>query len=285
MKTNALIDLFVPAHIAPLDAIVAAAKDAGLDAVILAADDPEELPDPDEIAAFNAVAAKGNGDPYVHVGCTISGVGFRVLVLYDGDLESISLDAIEATGDLNLVHASVRELGGCALPICPRQGLEGSVLRQLAPLPETPSLGIVAMVAGGSPLGRDLDVEDAGIYKRRVLAASGPFADAKQLGRFATLLPSGADDMGGIIAALTQGYGVGIELGGHPDAVVAQEPNRGRGRGQRGQGPRGGRKSGGEGGGGEGGEGRPRKRRRSRRRKSGGEGGNSGGGGGQPAPA
>ncbi|MFT7580397.1 MAG: hypothetical protein ACI9MR_002068, partial [Myxococcota bacterium] len=154
-----------------------------------------------------------------------------------------------------------------------------------APLPETPSLGIVAMVAGGSPLGRDLDVEDAGIYKRRVLAASGPFADAKQLGRFATLLPSGADDMGGIIAALTQGYGVGIELGGHPDAVVAQEPNRGRGRGQRGQGPRGGRKSGGEGGGGEGGEGRPRKRRRSRRRKSGGEGGNSGGGGGQPAPA
>lgn len=237
MTPNILIDLYFPAHAASLDEVGRAATAQGIDAVVLVGETPEDLPDAEELQRFNA-----NNVVQVHVACVIAGPGYRAALLVNGNLEDVNLDAIEAAGDFALIQAALDELDGCALPICPRQGAEGVVHRQVVPLPPRTPVGVVALVAGGSRLGRDLDIEDAGVDSRRILGATGPFGGLGDLGLYATLLPAAADDLDGIIACLTHGHGVGVELGPRAD-----RPPRGEG------------------------EKKGRRRRRSRRKRGGGE--------------
>ncbi|TNF32318.1 MAG: hypothetical protein EP329_10615 [Deltaproteobacteria bacterium] len=212
MKPNILIDLYIPAHLGSLEEIGRAAEAQGLDAVVLVGEDPEELPDADELAEFNAESRV-----HVHTAAVIAGPGYRAALFVDGRLEDVNLDAIEASGDFALIQAALDELDGCALPICPRQGAEGVVHRQVVPLPPRTPVGVVALVAASNRLGRDLDIEDAGADGRRILGATGPFGRMEDVGLYATLLPAAADDLGGIIDALTHGHGVGVELGVRPD--------------------------------------------------------------------
>lgn len=258
MKPHALIDLFVPAHAGTPQEVADAARAAGLDAVVLVADSPDELPDPGEVAAANGAG----GGAYLHVACSIAGLGFRVAVLAPGDFSAMSLDAIEASADLGLIQAAAREYKGLALSVCPRQGQGEVVHRQVVAAPPEPALGVVAMVAGGSRLGRDLDIEDAGVAGRRILGATGPFGGLADIGHFATLLPAEASEVASIIAALAAGKGVAVELG-----LGGPRRRAGGGRGGRGQSPATG-------------DGEPRKRKRRRRSRRGG-----GGGGGGEAPA
>jgi len=216
MKPNILIDLYFPAHVAPAAEVAQAAAAQGIDAVVLVADDPEELPDREEVARLNA-----EGPVQLHLACGIAGLGFRAALLADARLDDVNLDAIEASGDYALIQAALEELDGCAIPICPRQGAEGVVHRRVMPLPPRVPVGVVAMVAGGSILGRDLDIEDAGADGRRVLGATGPFGGLDDLGRFATLLPAPADDLDAIVSCLNRGHGVGVELGPRPERSPA----------------------------------------------------------------
>jgi len=212
MTPNILIDLYFPAHTASLEEVGRAAHEAGLDAVVLVGEDPEELPEQEELERYNA-----DHDLQVHTACVIAGPGYRAALFVDGNLEDVNLDAIEAAGDFALIQAALDELDGCALPICPRQGAEGVVHRQVVPLPPRTPVGVVALVTGGSRLGRDLDIEDAGADNRRILGATGPFGRLGDLGLYATLLPAPADDISAIITALNKGLGVGVELGGRDD--------------------------------------------------------------------
>lgn len=247
MNPNSLIDLYFPASAADPAQIAAAAAAAGLDAVVIVADHLDDLPDLDELERLNA----GDGGARLHRAVVVSGLGFRMALLIDGDLEDVSFDAIEASGDLALIHAAVDELDGVALPICPRQGAEGTVHRQVVPLAARSPVGVVAMVAGGSRLGRDLDIEDAGLDGRRVLAATGPFGQLADLGRYATLVPAAADRLEDIITALNKGLGVGVELGPRVERAKATARD--------------------DGDDGDGERKKPKRRRRSRRRRSGGD--------------
>lgn len=250
MKPNSLIDLYFPANGAEPAQIAAAATAAGVDAVVIVADHVDDLPDLDELEQLNA----GDEGPHLHRAVAVSGLGFRMALIIDGDLEDVSFDAIEASGDLALIHAAVDELDGVALPICPRQGAEGTVHRQVVPLAARSPVGVVAMVAGGSRLGRDLDIEDAGLDGRRVLAATGPFGQLADLGRYATLVPAAADRLEDIIAALNKGLGVGVELGPRVERATAATT-----------------RDGGDDDSGGGDRKKPKRRRRSRRRRSGGD--------------
>jgi len=257
MVRHALIDLCFPAHDTEPGDVVAAAKAAGLDAIVLVSDDPDDLPEHGELAALGAA-----GGLAVHTGCFVTGLGFRMAILVPGDPGAVNLAAIEASGDPALVQAAVRELRGCALPICPRQGGEGVVHRQVAPLPAEPPVGVVAMIAGGSHLGRDLDIEDAGAQGRRILGATGPFGQLEDIGRYVTLLPADPADINAIIRCLNEGHGVAIELGGAVPAPTQEQPPAGR-RGRRGPPDAPGEPGGDE---------KPRRRRRRRRRGPKGEG-------------
>lgn len=267
MTPNSLIDLYFPMHAAEPERLVEAARGAGIDAVVVVADTPDELPDDDEVTRLNAA-----GGPQIHRAVAVGGEGFRVALLLAGGFDAAPFDAIEAAGDPTLIQAAVHELRGCAIPICPRQTVEGGVVRRTAALPAEPAVGVVAMVAGGNHMGRDLDVEDAAIAGRRVLSATGPFGKLADFGRYATLLPAAADDPAAIIRSLNQGYGVGIELVTPPPDDEAPNPrgHGGKGRGSRGEAPN-------KGGEGEGAK--PHKRRRRRRRR--GKGGDKGS---APAP-
>ncbi len=205
MQRHALIDLYVPATLATCEEVAQAARRAALDAVVYVVDSPEELPTHDEVAAANADGVR------VWPACVANGPGYRVAVLLpDWDAPS-AYDLLQATGDLGLVQAAVAEMGGCAIPVCPRQAPEGEVLRQVASMPVEPPIGVIALVADGSALGRDLDIEDAGAAQRRVLGGTGPFGQLEQIGRFATLLPADPADVQDIIRRLNQGFGIAVE--------------------------------------------------------------------------
>ncbi|MCB9732997.1 MAG: hypothetical protein H6745_10345 [Deltaproteobacteria bacterium] len=256
MKPHALIDLYVPAHAGTPQEVADAAREAGLDAIVLVADSPDELPEQEEIDAVNAA---GDG-PHVHVACAVAGLGYRVAVLAPGGFDGMSLDAIEASADVGLIQAAAKEYRGCAISVCPRQGQDGLVHRQVVALPAEPAIGVVAMVTGGARLARDLDIEDAGVAGRRILGATGPFGALGDVGRYATLLPAAAAEVGSIIQALLAGKGVAVEL-----IPSASRKRRG---------------GGGGGGGGQAQDGDKPKKRRRRRRRRGGGGGDEGGGGG-----
>lgn len=215
MKPNILIDLYFPAHAATPAEVAHAAKMQGIDAVVLVAESADDRPERAELERINA-----EGSVQLHLAAAIAGPGFRAALLADARLDAVNLDAIEASGDFSLIQAALEEFDGVAIPICPRQGEDQVVYRQVAPLPARVPVGVVAVIAGGSVLGRDLDVEDAGADGRRVLGATGPFGGLADLGRFATLLPAAADELDGIVASLSLGHGVGVELGPRPEPVA-----------------------------------------------------------------
>jgi len=200
----ALVDLYFPAHAATPEEVQAAADRAGLDAVLLVAESPSELPSAEALAALP-------GRCRLHVACAVSGAGFRFAILAPGGFDGFSVDAVESSNDPTTVQAAARALGGVALPVSPRQSGPNAVERQVRPLPSD-QVGVVALVASGSRLGRDLDIEDAGIAERRVLAGTGPFGVLADLGRYATILPASPDALAGLVGALQRGLGAAIEL-------------------------------------------------------------------------
>jgi len=226
-RPHALVDLYVPARLGSPDLLQAHAKAAGLDLIVLVAEDAFELPNPESVDAANASAG-----PRVLVAPVVEGPGYRfVLFLPPGE---VNLESIESAGDARVVHAAVAELGGFALAVSPRQGQGGQVSRVAPPAPEGPQ-GVVALAIAGSRLGRDLDMEDAAVAERPILGASGPFATLSEIGRYATLLPidvSGDDPValsGRIASALRSGRGIAIEIGPRAhEAKPRPDPREGR---------------------------------------------------------
>lgn len=209
-RPHALVDLYVPARLGAPDELQARARSAGLDVIVLVAEDAFELPNLESVLAVNA-----NGGPRVLVAPMIEGPGYRfVLFLPPGE---INLESIESAGDARVVQKAVTELGGLALAVSPRQGQAGHVSRVAPPQPEGPQ-GVVVLTLPGSRLGRDLDMEDAAVTERPILGASGPFAALADIGRYATLLPidSVGDDLGvlsgRIAGALRSGRGIAVEI-------------------------------------------------------------------------
>lgn len=221
-RSFALVDLFFPAHAAPAEEVLAAADAAGLDAVVLVAEHLDELPTADQLAAL---AERGRCK--LHAACAVSGPGFRFMLLTPNGFEGLSLESIESSGDPKVVHAAAQALGGVAVPVSPRQSASGEVARKTMPLPAD-AVGVVALVASGSRLGRDLDIEDAGIAQRRILGATGPFGTLAELGRYATILPAQASELSSIVGALQRGLGTGVELGAKraPKSASHARPQR-----------------------------------------------------------
>lgn len=254
MRSLALVDLYFPAHAAPLADIQAAATTAGLDGILVVAESSDEAPGADELAAVNA-----HGGARVHLAHVVTGAGFRLLVLPPpSGLSGVGLGALEAASDERMVFATLAELGAVAVSVAPRQGEDGSVARRVAhPSDDAaksakakPGVGVVALVTGGSRLGRDLDIEDAALHGRRILGATGPFGQLADLGRYASLVPGHADSLASLVDGLRAGLGMAIELGPrrgakshHPAPVEPDEgrddgPPQKRGRRRRRRGPR-----------------------------------------------
>jgi hypothetical protein len=209
-RPHALVDLYVPAGLGTPEALQARAAALGLDAIVLVAQDAFELPNPDSIAAVNETP----GAPRVLVAPLVAGPGYRFVLLLPP--AEVNLESIEAAGDPRVVVHAVAELGGLALPTCPRQGPGGDVARA-TPLLGDGRHGVIALTPPGSRLGRDLDLEDTAAGERPILGASGPFATLDDVGRYATLLPI---DVRGdlatvsqrLLGALQRGLGFAVEL-------------------------------------------------------------------------
>lgn len=210
-RPHALVDLYVPASLGSLDELQARAATVGLDALVVVAHDAYELPDPETVNAAN----DRDGQPRVLVAPLVAGPGYR-FVLFMPPSE-INLESIEAAGDPRVVVRAIAELGGVALPACPRQGPGGEVTR-VTPVIGDGAQGVVALSVPGSRLGRDLDLEDAAVVERPILGASGPFASLQDIGRYATLLPIDVRE-GDVVAlgrrlmaALNKGSGFAVEV-------------------------------------------------------------------------
>ena len=238
MNRYSLIDLYFASSAATPEEVVKAAEAAHIDAVIFVAESADSLPSRESIEALNAA-----GGPQLHPACVLSGPGYRVAVVLDAWDDADTYDAIEAVGNLALIQSAVADAGGVAIPAGPRQDPDGEVLRTIARLSAEPAVGIVAMVAGGSILGRDLDIEDAGVAGRRVLGGTGPFGGHEDLGRYATLLPADPTRVDDIIRCLVQGFGVCVEQagprGGERAPGPTDQPDKKRRRRRRRRGRRG----------------------------------------------
>jgi len=220
-RPHALVDLYVPARLGSPEALQALAVSAGLDAIVLVAEDAFELPNPDSVTAVNE-----NGGPRVLVAPMVAGPGYRFVLFLPSS--EVNLESIEAAGDPRVVQAAVAELGGLALAASPRQGPGGEVSRA------TPTVdgrqGVIALAMAGSRLGRDLDLEDAAVAERAILGASGPFATVAEVGRYATLLP--VDVRNGdlvtvsarVLSALQKGLGFAVEI--EPRHAARRAPER-----------------------------------------------------------
>jgi len=229
----------VPARLGTPEALQALAVGAGLDAIVLVADDAFELPNPESVAAVNE-----NGGPRVLVAPMVAGPGYRFALFLPSS--EVNLEAIEAAGDPRVVQAAVAELGGLALAASPRQGPGGEVGR-VTPVVEGRQ-GVLALTIAGSRLGRDLDLEDAAVAERPILGASGPFATVSEVGRYATLLP--IDTRNGdlvtvsarVLSALQKGLGFAVELQPRHSERVPARPDPREGRNDDGAEKRGGRR-------------------------------------------
>jgi hypothetical protein len=210
-RPHSLVDLYVPSSLGSLEELQAKAGTVGLDAIVCVAHDAFELPDADSVDAAN----RREGQPRVMVAPLVAGPGYRfILFLPSSD---INLESIEAAGDPRVVARAVSELGGLALPVCPRQGPNGGVARQ-TPIVGEGQHGVVAICAPRSRLGRDLDLEDTAVAERPILGGSGPFATLAEIGRYATLLPidlRNAEPSGmmrQVMLSLAKGAGFAVEL-------------------------------------------------------------------------
>lgn len=226
-RPHALVDLYVPARLGPVDQLQALAAKAGLDAIVVVAEDAFELPNAELMTAVN-----GNGGPRVLVAPMVSGPGYRFALFLPSS--EVNLESIEASGDPRVVQAAVGELGGVALAACPRQGAGGDVMR--TPPRVDGKAGVIALSMPGSRLGRDLDLEDAAIAERPILGASGPFAALGDLGRYATLLP--VDVRGDLVTvgarvlgALGKGLGCAVEIESRAPSPEQRRPDPREGRG------------------------------------------------------
>jgi hypothetical protein len=210
----ALVDLYVPAHLAAPDELCARAAEAGLDAIVLACEASDEPPDRATRAALTARHGVA-----VHLGRVVApDESFRLLLLGADDVASDLLTAIEGLGDPERVRAAVRELGerSPAAFACCRVGLrarpEFGAAPDPVPLTEADGPGVVALLAGASRLARDLDCEALGERHIPVLGASGPFAQLADIGRHATALPAAPADAAGLARQLRAGAGFAVEL-------------------------------------------------------------------------
>jgi hypothetical protein len=232
MNEYAIIDLYVPATVGSLEEIREAAAEAGLDGVVVVAESEEEAPSPADIAALHATPGPAVIPAYV-----ILGPEYRLLTLLPPQGAASAEAVLEGAGGLRELELAVGELGGVALPVCPHQAPDGEVLRQVPRFPFAQA-GMVALVAGGSPLARDLDFELAGSSRRRLLGATGPFGGLAEIGCFATFVPVRADEIDKLIEVLAAGQGIAVEL--RPWATEPTQPperKRRRRRGHRGDRP------------------------------------------------
>jgi hypothetical protein len=231
----ALVDLFVPAHLADSDTLCAAAAEAGLDALVLACDAGDDVPDP----AHRAALAERHGVA-VHVGrvLTLDDASRLVLLGVEGVPDDL-LATFEGLGTPDRVRAAALELGRevqdgtfGAYRVGLRALPQGGVSLTPAPLSPADRAGVVAMTAGTSLLARDLDCEALGEAQVPILAGSGPHATLDVFGRLATALPIAADDAPGLVRALRDGRGFPVEIvrpaGARPPLARAADPFEGR---------------------------------------------------------
>ncbi|MCB9729447.1 MAG: hypothetical protein H6746_13330 [Deltaproteobacteria bacterium] len=205
---------------------------------------------PGALPPASAAEQSGPERAAVHGALAVGGPGYRMLLLAPrARLTGLHAEvaALESAG---AVQAAARRVGGLALAVSPRQGEDGAVHREVSPLDEEDRAGVVVQVWESTHFGRDLDIEDAGAWGRRILGATGPFGDLEKLGRYATWVPGDASDLDELTTLLAAGAGVAIEIGGRPREARAAEPGPPRG----------------------GGGGRRRRRRGPRRGEGGGEG-------------
>ena len=230
MVSAALIDLFVPAHLAEPDILCRRAAEAGLDGLVIAFDAGDDTPTEGELHDLRTRFGVA-----VHVGRSlVAANGLRLLVLGVENIGSDVIAAVEATGNATLMRAALHEIerdlaavgpgrtGFAVVRIGLRQGPGRTVERAPVPLDPADAPGVVAILAEGSILARDLDCETLGESNIPMLAASGPFARLDDIGRFATALPVHAADHGAIARALRAGHGIAVEMvtprrtAGHP---------------------------------------------------------------------
>lgn len=230
MNEQTVIDLYVPAHAAPLEQAASAARRLGIDAIVWVVDDPEDLPDPAEIAAL----AESRDHALVYPACVAAGPGYRYVLLVPNWSETPLFDALEALDSAAAVMAAAAEVKGCALPVGPRHANDATINRDVPTLVNGESeLGVVAMLVGGRLLARDLDIEDTRTARRRVLAATGPFGGPDDLGKFATLLPCPPDSLEEIVRMLEAGCGIALEMGQSRGPVSRKKKRRRRRRGKK----------------------------------------------------
>lgn len=222
MSVNSLIDLFVPTEDAH-DASVSVAM-AGLDSGVLAFSD------------LGAMAAyEPSGPTPMHAALHIKVENTGVLVLLPSSSDSDYATLLEADAVESLLKA-VSEKNGCALIVSERADQHGVRAEELGQLPHERAR-IVHRV-WSSLLARDLSFEDAAIRGLRLLGGTGPEGSLEAVGRYATLLPIDASDRGGLIRALNQGLGIGVERLSNQLLEAREEPKKRRRRRRRRRGPK-----------------------------------------------
>lgn len=209
MYSFVLTDLCCPADLGEPHEVAEAAAKAGLQSVVYVSDGAASLPDE---ATIKDIAS----DPSLatlHPGVAVRGPGFGYVILVENWSDSPLLAALDGMNQPEVIERAAHDAGGCAIPVSPRQGPDGEVFRQVVAPSGVSQVGTVAYVAGGTYMGRDLDVEDTAAAKRRVLAGTGPYGAREDLGRFATLFPVTPGDLAALINALNSGLGLSLELG------------------------------------------------------------------------
>jgi len=255
MYSFVLIDLCCPADLGEPHEVAEAAAKAGLQSVVYVVDGAASLPDAETITAIAADPALAT----LHPGVSVRGPGFGYVVLVENWSDSPLLAALEGMTQPELIEQAANEAGGCALPVSPRQGPDGEVFRNVTAPSDSSRVGTVAYVAGGSYMGRDLDVEDTAAARRRILAGTGPYGSRDDLGRFATLFQAAPGDLRALINALNSGLGLSLELGATTTSPKPEKTQRrrrkrsGRRRNKKSEAGQGADSSGGGEGGGEGG--------------------------------
>ena len=207
MVSYVLIDLCFPGALADAQRLAQRAAEVGLQSVVYVCDGVGALPDQatiDAIAADSTLAT-------LHPAVMVRGAGYAYVILVEDWTNSPLLAALPSIEDPRAIEQATLEAGGCALPVSPRQGPDGEVYRVVTLPSEGVSVGTVAQVAGGTILARDLDVEDAAMARRRILAGTGPYGSFEDLGRFATLFQIPPRDIKALIGALNGGLGLALE--------------------------------------------------------------------------
>ena len=226
MASFVLIDLCFPAAQGEPRVVAEAAARAGLQAVVYARDCGEDQPDPETISDI----ARDNALATLYPAVSVRGEGFGYVVLVPQWEDSPLLGVLGEMADGAAIEAAAHEAGGCAIPMCPRQGPDGTVLRCVQAPSDLCRVGTVAHVAGATHLGRDLDVEDTAASRRRVLSGTGPYGSMEDIGRFATLFQVHRGDLSALLGALKQGSGLALEVAqtGRPVAKKKRRRRRNR---------------------------------------------------------